>query len=677
MNSREISLDSFADHLRMENPFDDNRVTQIDLLVGDIPQINNAAFEQLKLHAQKTSRSEKARGVVVSGSPGIGKSHLLARFGQWARAEKYPFIYLLNLQAGPNDILRTILRATISILTRDFARAPHRSRLYKIVSMAVKSAITQYSPNEIPNLTQCKRLYYRLLKDRNLRGEIYDVLWLLFEDIQSRQFKKPATGLAPLALKWLSGDCLDHDDAVKLGLNLATATDEGSVLSLEEMKDVLRVLCQFTTYRDRSFVLCFDQVDTLSEDQVQTWSATVHALLDLCPGLLIVTSGVDETFLRWTSRDLVSKASWDDRIRQFPVLLSGIDANAAQQLIHSRLENFFKPFSSLPEVAALRVKDGTFPLGHAAVDAMLKESDGTPRTDMRPRDVISRSGAIWDKQVRTILSLGLDQWATTTTPTSSTLVDDSSSDEEVDDSRFLNPEGEHRSTDIVINQKIREHVQARLQRPEELPVDSGNLGGLLTTLLSACENAPFVYRQSLYRQLIGFTPCDQKNGARTAFDFVVEHLDESTGARLRIGVTAASSISGNGATNMLKRIASNLKEADAVDFAILVLDERAPLNLAAAGTERYQELLARNDRFAVETLTFRQYASLDALQSVIGLARAGDLAKVSRDGAEQQIPEDDVYESYHRLERYFASPLLCRLIGRPLESAQAKTLENA
>jgi hypothetical protein len=229
----------------------------------------------------------------------------------------------------------------------------------------------------------------------------------------------------------------------------------------------------------------------------------------------------------------------------------------------------------------------------------------------------------------------------------------------------------------VINRKIREHVQARLQRPEELPVDSGNLTGLLTSLLSACDHAPFVFRQSLYRQLIGFTVCDKKNGSRSTFDFIVEHLDESTGMRLRTGVTVASSISGIGATNMLKRISSHLKEPDAVDLGILVLDERSPLNLAAAGKERYDELLAMGDRFVVETLTFRQYASLEALQSVIGLARAGDLTKASPDGIEQQITEDDVYDSYHRLERYLASPLLCRLIRKHSETESIRTLENA
>jgi len=666
MNRPDDNLSIFAEHLRLANPFDENRVTQIDSLVGDIPQINNSAFEQLKLHAQKTAMAANGRGVVVSGSPGIGKSHLLARFGQWARAEKYPFVYLLNLQAGPDDILRTILRTTISILSRNFAMTPWHSRLYKIVSMAVKEAIQKSGTDETPDLNQARRFYRRMLAEHNLQGDVYEVLWTLFEDVQRIVMQLPRTNLAPLSLKWLSGGSLDPDQAGQLGLNMAGANEEGSGLSLEDMKNVLRVLCQFSAFRNRSFILCFDQVDTLSEDQVQTWSSTVHALLDLCPGLLVVTSGVDETFLKWTAKALVSKASWDDRIRQFPVLLSGISAPAARELILSRLKNSCLPFESIPEVGALRAHDVCFPLGKAAVDPILLESDGTERNDMRPRDVISRAGTAWDRQVSKIQSQGFAAWLHSwnqIAEISTAKMSDNASEHDSETSTDSSPEELIRRKDAVIARKLVEHQRAREQRPEELPVDAGNLTGLLTSLLTACTQAPATYRDAAYRHLLGFETAENHGPSKPAFQLVVEQIEPHAGVRRRIGVAVAESTSGLSATNMLKRIQASLLEGHIVDEAVLILDGRAPLNLATAGKERLKELTAMESKFSITQLSFSDYAALDALESVAGLTRAGDLTYPGENGRDATISDTEVYESHHRLGRYLNSPVIGRLIG--------------
>ena len=662
MNRPDVTLSVFAEHMRLANPFDDNRVTQVDSLIGDVPQINRRAFEQLVLYAEKTCRSDNGRGVLVSGSPGIGKSHLLARFGHWARSEKYPFVYLLNLQAGPSDILRTILRTTVSILTRDFAKTPAMCRLYKIVSMAVKEANNRYAPGKLLTINQCRRAYGKMLDEQNYRGEIYQVLWHLFEDIQRGQLQLPRTFLAPLAIRWLSGEYLDADESARLGLDLATLTEEGSALSTEEMKNVLRVLCEFTSYRNRCFILCFDQVDTLSEEQVQVWSATVHALLDSCPGLLVVTSGVDETFLRWASRHLVSKASWDDRIRQFPVLLSGIDAGGAKQLILGRLQRSCLPFKSLPELAALQTIDESFPIGTNALQQILCEQDGSERNDMRPRDVISRAGRAWDRQALRIQSEGLEEWLRTwnsTTP----LLPAVGAVSEVDTSP---PEpaktfDANDAIDEIIEHRISEHQNSRRLRPEELPVDPGNLTGLINSLLKACVDSPKPFRESVYGSLRGFRSGDEKGTGRAPFQLIIEHCNPNDGSIYQTGVAVADAYSGNSATHMLKRILGGLQNSCRADSAVLIVDERSPLILAPVGQERLKELQSMESRFMLETLSFEEYARLDALESVVGLARAGDLTFVGSNGSNISISVAEVYESHHRTGRYFASPLLCRL----------------
>ena len=661
MNRPDVTLSVFAEHMRLANPFDDNRVTQVDSLVGDVPQINRRAFEQLVLYAEKTCRSDNGRGVLVSGSPGIGKSHLLARFGQWARTEKYPFVYLLNLQAGPGDILRTILRTTVSILTRGFAKTPAMCRLYKIVSMAVKEANNRYAPGKLLTINQCRRAYGKMLQEQHYTGEIYQVLWHLFEDIQRGQLNLPRTFLAPLAIRWLSGDYVDAEESARLGLNLATVTEEGSALSTEEMKNVLRVLCEFTSYRNRCFILCFDQVDTLSEEQVQVWSATVHALLDSCPGLLVVTSGVDETFLRWASRHLVSKASWDDRIRQFPVLLSGIDAGAAKQLILGRLQRSCLPFKSLPELAALQTIDESFPIGTNALQQILCEQDGSERNDMRPRDVISRAGRAWDRQALRIQTQGLEAWLHTWNAASS-LTPTSSNGAEADDSE-AEPAVTVETIDEVIERRIREHQELRRRHPEELPVDAGNLSGLLTSLLNTCISFPLAISEADGGPLRSISSGTGRGTTRAPFELILEYQKFSGDVARKTGVAIAETSSGNSATHMLKRILAGLQTPGLVDSALLIVDERSPLTLAAVGQERLKELQAMGSRFSVYTLSFKEYTALDAFISVVGLASAGDLTVVGFDGNHTSVSEAEVYQSHYRTGRYLTSGLLNQLTG--------------
>ncbi len=661
----EESLDVFEEHMRLANPFDDNRVTQVDQLATNIPQINQSEFDSLRLHAVKAVHGEHGRGVLVTGPPGIGKSHLLARFGHWARSEKYPFVYLLNLQAGPSDILRTILRTCISTLSRDFSTAPWRTRLFKLVSIVAARAIARYSPDRAPTMKQCERMYRRFLEERNHQGTVYDIFWQLFEDIQLQRSGHPSTGKAALVRRWLSGNYLDPDEAERLHLSPASNSEDGSVLSLEEMKEVIRILSEFAVCRDRCFILCFDQVDTLSEEQVQAWSATVHALLDLCPGLLVVTSGVDETFLRWTSHDLVSKASWDDRIRQFPLVLGGIDAESARMLILQRLQHSWEPFDDQPLIHKLRIHDEYFPLGRVQVDSILHDSHGMPLNDLRPRDVIGRAGGLWERQVGVIEREGIESWLAAWGEEGS--VDDKAARTRVsgqgsDRENYEAAETAEALTDQTINEKLAEHFQMRQLRPEQLPPDSGNLSGLLFNILTMCLNAPEPYRSTLYGQLRDVERHLHTGGPVPPFQLTVLQQQPVTGIPRRVGVVVANSSQGVAATNMLKRIHFELTENHSIDQVILVIDARLPLKPGAAGQAVLEQLLAHPGPFHLEYLAFDQYSRLEALESIAGLARAGDLTRRTQRDAQVSLSEVDVWESHHRCKRLYSIALLRCLV---------------
>ena len=666
MSPLEPNLEMFAEHLRYTNPFDENRVTQTDSLMNDVPAIHAAAFDQLIRRAKKASQNrDMGSGVVVTGSPGVGKSHLLARFGEWARREKYPFVYLLNLQAGPNDILRTILRTSISILTRGMAKSPDQTRLYRLVSATINMALTAQNIKQAVDLSTAHQAY-RAFRNR-LDGDpsIDNVLWGFFEDLFLRINGKLAGGHAELAKRWLSGGYLDADEARQLELNHDLLSEDGCALSLEQMKDVIKVLCQLAGFRQRSFILCFDQVDTLTEEQVQSWSATTHALLDICPGLLVVTSGVDDTFIEWTRQKLMPQSSWD-RIRQFSIELSGIDADEARTMVQDRLRVSFDGLNALPEVKNLISQDGLFPLGESWARQTLLEPTGEKKSDLRPRSVINKAGSAWDRASADILRLGVSTWLATW-PQDGEVIKPLSDNVEFDLTQII---------DERIDAKIEEHRQSRLLRPEELPVDSGNLAGLLTSILRSCEKAGLPYKNDQYSRFGGIVIPSAKSRTKPAFQIQIEHLAETPdGNKKIIGIAIAEASSGNAATNLLKRIISELDAPNGPDQAILIVDERDPLQLAVAGMGYLEKLKSQTDRFSLETLDFQQYATLDAYEAVVGLARSGDLEAALPNGMGRSISEAEVYDSHHRNQRYLSPNVLCRLIGKCTHVVPPKPVE--
>ena len=654
MSPVESRLEMFAEHLRFANPFDENRVNQTDSLINDVRAIHADAFEQLTARARKASQNrDMGCGIVVTGPPGVGKSHLLARFGEWARHEKFPFVYLLNLQAGPNDILRTILRTSISILTKGMATSPGQTRLYRLVSATINQALTEQNLRHAVDVPTAQKAYQALRNRLDGDPSIYHVMWLFFEDVFCRINGRSATGRAELAKRWLSGGYLDPNEAKLLELNSVMTADEGCTLDLEQMKEVLKVLCQFAGFRQRSFILCFDQVDTLTIDQVQSWSAATHALLDICPRLLVVTSGVDNTFIEWARQNVMPQSSWD-RIRQFSINLSGIDADAARTMIQDRLQGSLAQFESLPEASELKTRDSLFPLGESWAKQTLFDSTGEKKSDLRPRSVINQAGSAWDREAAASVQLGINDWFETW-PHESAAPNPLNDEMEID----LSP-----AIDQRVAAKVEEHRKSRLLRPEELPVDAGNLAGLLTSILKSCEKASLAVKTERYPQFGGIVTSTAKSRTKPAFQFLIEQWSGSPAdEKKRIGVAIAETSRGNAATSLMKRIIAELEDPNGPDQVVLIVDGREPLQLADKGQDYFKELKAQPDRFTCVTLDFQDYALLDAFEAVVGMARSGDLEVLLSHAISRPISEAEVYESHHRTQRYLGPHVLGTLIG--------------
>src|SRR5205807_1766565 len=105
-------------------------------------------------------------------------------------------------------------------------------------------------------------------------------------------------------------------------------------------------------------------------------------------------------------------------------------------------------------------------------------------------------------------------------------------------------------------------------------------------------------------------------------------------------VTTASATS---AAAHLRRLA---EAAPQVDRILLVTDGRQPLKVGAAGQRHLGELQKLGaERFQRFDLSFAEYAGLDALEAVAGMARSGDLEIETAPGAPRRLQEADVIAS--------------------------------
>jgi hypothetical protein len=111
-----------------------------------------------------------------------------------------------------------------------------------------------------------------------------------------------------------------------------------------------------------------------------------------------------------------------------------------------------------------------------------------------------------------------------------------------------------------------------------------------------------------------------------------------------------------------------LEDGTPPDHRLLVTDEeRRPLKVGAQGAAYYKDLeQLGTDRFWHLKINFEQYAALDALFDVVGLARSGDLEIESPPGTPRPVSEGEVIASHHRKDRYRSHPLL-----RPLLTEEA------
>jgi hypothetical protein len=631
--------DLFA-HVLSANPFTDNRVSGPGQGAADVDEIHRAAFERLTALAREACAARRGLGAVLWGEAGVGKSHVLARLARWAADDHAPFVYLHNLQASPDTLPRSVLRAVVSTLTHGWAARFARTPLFRLVAAFAHEAFG-YDPSARPSWTEIGRACARLIDREAARGgqaalvdrTTYAVLLRFFQSAHAAGEGRP-DGVAALAVRWLGGDYLDPAEAARL--RLAPAAARGEPVGLadnQRVKQVLLALTRLALGARRPFLLCFDQVDNLDDEQVASLARFLEALLDAAPNLLVVSAGVQATLLHWRQARVIQDSAWD-RLAQFEVALQRITPAEAERIVAARLACFFEPWrgrAALPQ-------GPLFPLGEAWRAEALRD-----KIDLRPRDVINRAREGFRREQEALLRNGGPAWLATwgrRPPEGPTAEPAPSADEA------------QRGIDQRVARQLADLQARRRERPDSLPPDADNLAGLVAALLGQCRAASPEYGIAGVER-----PAAARAGARLPYDLLLRRR-RTGGEEERTCLLFVVTANAQSATGFLRRLIGAIEPGGRL---FLVTDERCPLALGATGQRHLRQLRrGRTAQFRQVELTFTEYAELDALREVVGLARSGDLEVGA---APRPLSKAEVLASLHRQGRYRAAPLLRDLLS--------------
>ncbi len=624
-----VDLTAFQAALQTTNPFLDNRVNGPSLRDADVPQIHQAAFERLTALAEEALRARRGLGAMLWGEAGIGKSHVLSRLARWARGRAC-LVYLHNLQAAPAQLPRSLLRSVISQLTGGRRTWLHGTPLFHLVLGAIRANLPA-DRNTFP-WPRIQRAYEDWLEQRvsnDLPGAmvldpvVFDVLLRFFRSVANQVAEGGDGRAADLAVRFLAGEGIDPDQAGLLGLSAPAHRDEPvALLDAQQIKQVLVALTLLAGCQSKPFILAFDQVDNLDDEQFASLARFLEALIDSSPNLLVVTAGIQASLVGWRDKKVIQDSAWD-RLAQFQLPLHRIRSDEAGQIVRTRLQAFLQPYAGLEPVTRAVQADPFYPLGEG-----WRRQQFQDRVEFRPRDVINWAGEAWRQ-----LQAGGGKKAEPGSPTPETTI----------------PIQER--VDQQVRDRVAERIAQRQREPQSLPPDEDRLVQLLYDLLRWLqEGVPSL-------GLVNITQPEQQGSLQPAHRLVVVRQQGS--GRLRTGVLALATDNKKSITNALRRLLSGAAQ---VDRQLLLYDQRTGLPQGTKGQEYLQQLQEQMpQQFQELEVPFAEYAELDALHSVLGLARSGEL-EIEVGGQARPIGVNEAVASLHRQGRFTNSRLLRELL---------------
>ena len=148
----------------------------------------------------------------------------------------------------------------------------------------------------------CKRTPYAGIDART----IYHVLFWFFLGAYREHYRDGNYWAARLAVRWLSGDVLEREEAEELSLRVSDDPENPATLpGKQAVESVLIALAELASLSGQPFILCFDQVDNLEAEQVRALTQFLHPLIDHGRNLLVIMSGVQSKLLQFVKEGVI------------------------------------------------------------------------------------------------------------------------------------------------------------------------------------------------------------------------------------------------------------------------------------------------------------------------------------------------------------------------------------
>ncbi|HEX8619619.1 MAG TPA: ATP-binding protein [Thermoanaerobaculia bacterium] len=321
----------------LPNPFLQNRVdTAWDArsIASDVPAINDAAFQQVLRTIADVRTSRQSHGLLLSGEPGSGKTHLLNRVRRWIQQDEHAwFVYILPITA-PDRVYRDILQATAGDITRG---APDT---HGITQLAV--AVARLFMSDVNAPIRAIADWWRRVMDEYPAGDALAEYLIKHLDVfivplnlDGSVVRVVAQFLAgrnrAAARDWLLGRSLPDETLSTLGV--AFHLDDEST-ALAALSTLIRLGSEFSTV-----VFAFDQIEGLQIDPEDRTGllAYAHAATQLIAqheNVAVVTCA--QVHFVGTLKDIVGVALFD-RVAERQSGLKLLTTPDAIQLVQQRL----------------------------------------------------------------------------------------------------------------------------------------------------------------------------------------------------------------------------------------------------------------------------------------------------------------------------------------------------
>jgi hypothetical protein len=321
----------------LRNPFVQNRVdTAWDArsIASDVPSINDEAFQHVLRTIADVRASRQSHGLLLTGEPGSGKTHLLNRVRRWIQQDEHAwFVYVLPITA-PDRVYRDILQAAAGDLTRG---APDT---HGITQLAIAVARLFMSDVNAP-IREIADWWRRVMDEYPAGDALADYLtkhldvFVVPLNLDGSVVRVVAQFLAgrnrAAARDWLLGRSLPEETLSTLGV--AFSLDEEST-ALTALSTLIRLGSEFSTV-----VFAFDQIEGLQIDPDDRTGLLAYAhaatqLLALHENVAIVTCA--QVHFVDTLERIVGRALYD-RVAERRSALKLVTPAEAMTLVQQRL----------------------------------------------------------------------------------------------------------------------------------------------------------------------------------------------------------------------------------------------------------------------------------------------------------------------------------------------------